>query len=205
MARGVRLKPATGRAWAVAALVVGLLALGTWPTPRDPLDWQPALFPTQPWRAVTAAFVHLSALHLEANLAGTLMVGLLGLAARVGAASVLAWFVAWPLTQVALLAEPELTHYAGLSGVLHAGVAVVAVHLLFDGRRAMKLLALALLGGLAVKVVLEAPWAGALRHPAGWDIAVAPLAHAAGAVAGAACSLVVELVARRARSRDVSP
>ncbi|HEY0858541.1 MAG TPA: hypothetical protein VGE16_15865, partial [Albitalea sp.] len=57
---------------------------------------------------------------------------------------------------------------------------------------------LALLAGLALKVLLEAPWAGALRHPHGWDIAVAPLAHASGALAGLLCALIAGgLAARR--------
>ena len=37
--------------------------------------------------------------------------------------------VAWPLTHLSLLARPEVMHYGGLSGVLHAGVAVAALGL----------------------------------------------------------------------------
>jgi len=44
----------------------------------------------------------------------------------------------------------------------------------------------------------ETPWAAeALRHPAGWDIAVAPFAHASGLVAGALASALAEALARR--------
>ena len=93
--------------------------------------------------------------------------------------------------------QPALAHYGGLSGVLHAGVAVVAVHLLATGPRAQRSIALAILGGLVLKIAIEAPWAQVLRHPAGWDIAVAPLAHATGAIAGALCSAVAEGLARR--------
>jgi hypothetical protein len=50
----------------------------------------------------------------------------------------------------------------------------------------------ALLAGTAAKVLLEAPWGPVLRHPAGWDIAVAPLAHATGALAGAACAALFD-------------
>ena len=39
----------------------------------------------------------------------------------------------------------------------------------------------------------EAPWGAPLRYPADWDIAVAPLAHATGAVAGALTSVLAEL------------
>jgi hypothetical protein len=44
--------------------------------------------------------------------------------------------------------------------------------------------------------VLERPWAGPLAQPAGWDIALAPLAHATGAAAGALCGLGTALAGR---------
>jgi hypothetical protein len=43
--------------------------------------------------------------------------------------------------------------------------------------------------GLLVKLVLEAPWGPALRVESGWDIALAPLAHAGGALAGLVAAL----------------
>jgi len=46
----------------------------------------------------------------------------------------------------------------------------------------------ALLAGLALKIVLEAPWEPTLRDDAMLGIAVAPLAHATGALAGAAAA-----------------
>jgi len=168
----------------------------------DPLqlDWQPALALGQPWRAWSAVAVHYSALHLAANLAGALLVGALGHVARVPARSVVAWLVAWPLTQAALLLQPALLHYGGLSGVLHAGVAVVALHLRFVAAPRLRRIGAAILAVLVIKVLSETPWTGVLRYPAGWDIAVAPLGHASGAVAGALCSLIAELRQRR-RSR----
>ncbi|HEY0955277.1 MAG TPA: hypothetical protein VGE36_11000, partial [Roseateles sp.] len=54
------------------------LCLLAWPLPREALDWQPALFATQPWRAVSAAFVHWTPVHLAANLAGCAVIALLG-------------------------------------------------------------------------------------------------------------------------------
>ena len=184
--------------WIAASALLGLGAVAGLGLPSAVLDWQPSLASSEPWRAWSAAFVHLSALHLAANLAGVVLVAALGLVAGVPRRSALAWFVAWPLTHLALLARPDLTHYAGLSGVLHAGVAVVAVHLIATARGVRRAIGLALLGGLALKVASETPWAAeALRHPAGWDIAVAPFAHASGLVAGALASALVEALARR--------
>ena len=188
--------PATpSRAWAGLAALLGLLAIFGWGAPREAIDWQPALALTQPWRAFSAVGVHYSLLHLVANLAGVATVGVLGVAARVPSSAAWAWAIAWPLTQLGLLIEPALAHYGGLSGVLHAGVAVVAVVLLWrPSAPTRRLVGLALLGGLVVKVLAEAPWGAPLRHPAGSDIAVAPLAHASGALAGLLCAFVARLV-----------
>ena len=188
----------SGRAWGGLAALLGVIALAGWAMPREALDWQPALALSQPWRALSAVAVHYSPLHLLANLAGAAVVGALGIAASAPRWSTWAWAIAWPLTQFGLLLEPALLHYGGLSGVLHAGVAVTAVALLSaPNMPTRRLVGLALLAGLVVKVVLEAPWGAPLRYPAGIDIAVAPLAHASGLVAGLLCAVVARLAAGR--------
>ena len=161
------------------------------------LDWQPSLALQQPWRAWTAALVHLSSLHLIANLAGLALVAAFGGVARVPPRIALAWLVAWPLTQVALLTRPDLQHYAGLSGVLHAGVACAATWLAIGSRGGRRLIGIATLVVLMIKVLGEQPWGPALRFPAGWDIAVAPFAHASGFVAGVLAALAAEAWHRR--------
>jgi rhomboid family GlyGly-CTERM serine protease len=168
--------------------------------PKD-LDWQPALAASQPWRAVTAAWVHYSALHLAANLIGTALVAALGRLARVPTRTVVAWLVAWPLTQIGLLARPDLLHYGGLSGVLHAGVACVAWQLIVDGRGARRTIGALTLAGVVIKVLSESPWGPPLRHPAGWDIATAPFAHASGLVTGLLAAALCDAVARRGSRR----
>ena len=189
MARGLRLT-APGRGWVALALWLASGSLLCLPAPATFLDWQPSLAATEPWRWWTAAFVHWSALHLGANLLGAFVVGALGLAARLPWPMTAAWAVAWPLTQLGWLLRPELAHFGGLSGVLHAGVAVATVHLLWAPWSPTRVVGLALALGLATKLVLEAPWGPVLRHPEGWDIAVAPWAHACGAVAGVGCALI---------------
>lgn len=164
--------------------------------PAGLIDWQPALAWHEPWRWWTAAFVHWSPMHLTAGLAGCAVVAAYGVAARVPVHAVAAWLLAWPLTHLALLAQPALVHYGGLSGVLHAGVAAASVPLLARPGRA-RLVGAVVLAGLALKLVLERPWAGPVSQPAGWDIAVAPLAHASGALAGLLGTLV--LLTLRAR------
>ncbi len=178
-----------GALWlALAAGLIGGSVIAWW-LPTGQLDWQPARVWREPWRWWTAAFVHWSALHLMANLGAALLVTLFGLVARVPASVALAWLLAWPLTHLGLLLQPGLLHYGGLSGVLHAGVAAAIVYLVRCAPGMRRRIALALGAGLLVKLGAEAPWGPALRQLPGWDIAVAPLAHATGALAGAGCAL----------------
>ncbi|HEX2009384.1 MAG TPA: rhombosortase [Roseateles sp.] len=181
--------------WPALAALLGALALLAWPLPTTPLDWQPALAAHEPWRLLSAAAVHWSLQHLLANLAGCAVLAWVGLAARLHRRAALAWLLAWPLTQAGLLLRPDLLHYGGLSGVLHAGTAVLAVELL--GRRGQeRAIGAAIAAGLLLKLALEQPWGPALQTTAGWDIAIAPAAHLSGALAGAMCALTLRLLAR---------
>jgi rhomboid family GlyGly-CTERM serine protease len=176
---------AGGVAWAAVWAPQGL--------PPTAIDWQPGLALHEPWRAFSAAALHYSALHLGANLVGCVLVAALGVTAQVPRRMAWAWFGAWPLTQLGLLVQPALLHFGGLSGVLHAGVAVAATHLLVTATGRRRALGAAVLLGAGIKVVSEAPWGEPLRHMPEWDIAVAPLAHTTGLVAGVLCGLLAHL------------
>jgi len=152
------------------------------------LDWQPGQWPAQPWRAVTAAWVHWSPLHLVANLVGAALVAALGAVAGCGRRAALAWALAWPLTHIALGLQPALQHYGGLSGLMHAGVAVACWQLLRAERGRRRAVGAALALGVVIKLLLEAPWQAPLRQVPGWDIPIAPLAHSTGALAGLLCA-----------------
>jgi rhomboid family GlyGly-CTERM serine protease len=184
-------------AWLVLCALLAAGALAGWALPAAGLDWQPARAAAEPWRAWTAAFVHWSPLHLGANLAGCAVLAFFGPAARVPPRAAAAWALAWPLTHLLLALQPALAHYGGLSGVLHAGVAVAALSTCAGppGRRRIGQLVLA---GLAAKLLLERPWAGPLAHPAGWDIAVAPLAHVSGTLCGLVCAALLGIGRRPA-------
>ena len=187
------------RAWLALTLLLALAAAAGWWLPRSALDWQPALAAREPWRALTAVAVHYSALHLGANLAGTALVGALGVVARVPLAMALAWGLAWPLTQLGLLMRPDLLHYGGLSGVLHAGVAAVALWLAARERGRRQLVGAAILAALLVKLLGESPWGPALQTRAGWDIAIAPFAHASGVLCGLLCARIALIFDARSR------
>jgi rhomboid family GlyGly-CTERM serine protease len=183
-------------AWgACAAALIGGALLAWW-LPAAVLDWQPARAFEQPWRWWTAAWVHWSVQHLVANLGAALAVAGFGIAGRMPASAALAWLVAWPLGHGLLLLQPALAHYGGLSGVLHAGVAVAVVHMVVRGDPRQRWVGACVLAGLGVKLLLEAPWGEPLRRSAEWDIAVAPIGHATGALAGLVCVLLMLALAR---------
>jgi len=184
-------EPGPSRGWLVVALLLGIGAVAALGGDGERWSWTPALAWSEPWRWWTAAWVHWSTWHLLANLAGLAGVGLLGWRAGAGRADALAWAAAWPLTQGALLLQPALQRYGGLSGVLHAGVVVVAVRLAWGPPGPRRAIGAALLAGVALKLLLEEPWHSVLHRSADWDIAIAPLAHVCGAAAGALCALGV--------------
>jgi rhomboid family GlyGly-CTERM serine protease len=179
----------------VLCAALGGGSLLAWWLPASMLDWQPARAAAEPWRFVTAAWVHWSEWHLAANLVATGIVALLGRAARLPLRATMALALAWPVTHAGLWMQPALARYGGASGVLHAAVAVAACWLIAgaapmgDVPRA-RLIGVGIAAGLLVKVLLEAPWAGPLGSSRAWDISVAPLAHASGALAGLAAALV---------------
>lgn len=154
------------------------------------LIWQRDLSWHEPWRHITSVWVHFSTPHLAANLLGTLGVIALGGAAGVSPRAAWAWLAAWPVTQLGLLIDPRLHGYGGLSGVLHAGVAVVAVSLL-RGEQRLRWMGWLLLAGTAIKVLNEAPWRGVVHPADGLGIAVVPLAHGLGWAAGVLCAAVL--------------
>lgn len=160
--------------------------------------------PAQLWRCWSAALVHFSTWHLGANLAGVLLLGALGWQARLPVQATAAWALAWPTTHALLWLAARPHHYLGLSGVLHAGVAVAAVTLLLRTAPGWRGLGAGLGLALLAKVILEAPWRGAVQASADWDFPVAVGAHAAGAVAGAlSAALLLAIHARWAAA--VSP
>jgi rhomboid family GlyGly-CTERM serine protease len=182
-ARG-RPAPPQGRLWLT---VCSLLALGMFAgalAPSSWWSWQPALAASEPWRWWTAAFVHFSGAHFTGNLMALAAVALFGRAARVPAALTLAWLAAWPLTHLALLARPDLPLYGGLSGVLHAGVAVSALFVARRGVGTARRIGWIVLIGLAVKVAWETPWGPTLREDDWTGVPVVPWVHAAGLLAG---------------------
>lgn len=187
--------------WLCTCAALMLASLLAWTAERTLLDWQPARAWAEPWRWCSAALVHLSALHLWLNLLAAALVAAYGWAARVNAAVTWAWVASMPFTHLALLAQPQLLHYGGLSGVLHGGVAAVSVWLAVRGNGGERTVGWLMLIGQAVKLLLERSWDAALQTPPELDVAVAPLAHASGSLAGALLTLLALRLTRTAQRR----
>ncbi|MBX3622580.1 MAG: rhombosortase [Rhizobacter sp.] len=193
-----------GVAWCVLAgvlLVGSLVEFAASLTPQ--LEWQPEHALGQTWRVWSAAFVHYSRLHLVGNLTGLALTAAFGWVSRVPPSAAAAWAVAWPFTHLAFFwLAPELRHYGGLSGVVHAGVAIVLTHLFITGTRGQRAVAAAVLAGLVAKILTETPWRGAVQHPQGWDIAIAPIAHVTGVLSGTLAALAAHALHRLTAPRS---
>ena len=209
MASGLRLNLA---AWPAAYLALAALSalLFVHDAVRGPgaawapgLEWRADHLWRQPWRLLSAALVHYDLQHLGSNLLGCAVVALFGWAGRLGPRATLAAALAWPLTHVLLLWAPGLARYGGLSGVLHAGVAIGCWALLRQARTPRRRVAALVLLGLCLKVALEQPW---VRYQLGWGETLVPLigapgwhvassAHLAGVLAGLLCAGLVDAAA----------
>jgi hypothetical protein len=157
---------------------------GLWPQAWQHLALRPvAGWHQAPWVLWTTAWLHGSGRHLAFNLVGLSLLALMGWRNQLGTAWAFMLFLAWPLTHLALLLDPRLTHYMGASGVLHAGL----VLWLFAARGAigMRVFVAVLLAVLA-KVAWEAASSlggGPTVFRPGADLPLAPWAHVSGVTA----------------------
>jgi len=145
------------------------------------------------WRLLTGHLPHFGAEHLAWDLAMFVLLGVLAVreSARLAAATVVLSAVVVPLAVWTLL--PGLESYRGLSGLDSALYAVVAVVLLRralgERRHAEAVLASLALLALAAKVAYEHATGSAAFVSAASFVPV-PVAHAAGALVGAAVGCI---------------
>lgn len=185
--------PRPGLAWTALGLGLAGLAVASVLLPIDPARWawHRGELLAEPWRWLSGAFVHWTPRHAAANAAGALVLAWVGWRAGLPARAAWAWAAALPLAQAGLVLKADLLQVAGLSGLLHAGVAVLVLELLSAPDRD-RWIGAAIGVGLLVKLGLEQAWGPALRHEALWGaMPVVPWAHAAGAAAGALAWAVV--------------
>lgn len=195
--------PAVGLALGLPTLLAGWVPLDQahtlWPGWAQLMALHPDAGWHQPLRAWwAAAWLHGSAAHWQHNLQALGLLTLLGAILRAPPRTALAWLLAWPLTHVGMLLHHPLHTYIGLSGVLHAGAAILAWHGLTVRKwpnLPTQLPAGILLATLILKILMENPWHNSLIRPAGSDINVAPWAHLSGVVAGSVMFLFTSVTA----------
>ncbi|MDO5626403.1 MAG: hypothetical protein Q4G71_17160 [Pseudomonadota bacterium] len=171
-----------------ASTALGITAALGWLTPYA-LIWHADGWRQAPWTLWTAAFIHLQPAH---GLAGALALGalgVLGMALGAGRRDALALLIAWPLGTLALVRWPQVAGVYGLSPLIHAAAAVLAVRAL--GRADTRWLGLLMAGGLLVKLALERGWAVPVAFNAGWGFNVVYAAHLTSAIVATAAAVLL--------------
>ena len=163
--------------------------------------WSPEPGRAMPWTLWTAPLLHFLWPHLLGNALALAALAVLGATLCAPPRDALALLLAWPLGTFALQAWPQVGGFYGLSGVVHAAAAVVAVRAL--ATPSIRWLGLLLAGGLAIKLAIKLAIERGWRLPVGfdghWGFNVVLAAHFASAVAGAALALALEGLARMRR------
>jgi len=148
--------------------------------------WRSVDWLDRPWSLWTSAWVHMNTQHLISN---QLAVGALTAMAWVlkpGWRASLAWVLVWPVIPLAMPFWPHVGYFAGLSGLIHAAVAVSGVYLVAAQVTVPKARrwGMMLLLGLALKLWLEQAW----LHPVVWNeglgMSVVQCAHLVGVLSG---------------------
>jgi rhomboid family GlyGly-CTERM serine protease len=141
------------------------------------------------WRIVTAMWVHLDQWHWLADAMAA--AGLILLLARVLRPQVIVGVLVacGLLVQVALLNQPTVQWYGGLSGALHGLAAWGGLRLLRPSTdaaedRFSRWIGVALCAGVLVKVWLEQSWLSPIAFDPHWGFGVVRIAHAFGAASG---------------------
>lgn len=177
------------RAWLLLCALHGVASMLLWwahAPAVQALTWYAELWPAQPWTFWTSAWVHLNTPHLIGNQLALGALTAAGWVLRPPLSATLAWALSWPLLQASLLWWPQVTHAVGLSGLLHAGVAVLGLHLLLSpAAPKARPWGAVLLAGLVIKLLIERSWQQPLLNDPHSDMAVVQAAHLSGAAWGA--------------------
>ena len=116
--------------------------------------------------------------------------------------------MAWPLSTLSLALCPEVTSYVGLSGLVHAATALLALFLLARAFKssatgyfsAPTLVGGCLLVGLLAKLWQEQAWVQPVVWSADWGFNVVVVAHLYGAGVGLVVGAVLVALTRQPES-----
>ena len=188
-------------AWPALCALLGAASVAVWLLGGPAMDdtslaarlvWQPGSWWQRPWTLWTAPLVHLSGVHLAANALALAALAVLGRALHAGRPATIALLLAWPLTTLTLLAWPQIGHYSGLSGLIHAQVLILwsllAIHSI------AKPLSFVLFAGIGLKLLTEHAWSQPMVFDPNWGFNVVVAAHLGGALVGAGCGVVAHVL-----------
>lgn len=197
------------RTWLLLCATHGVASMLLWWVREGALDsliWQVETWAEHPWTLWTSAWAHRNTPHLIVNQVALGMLTGIAWVLRPTRMASLAWLAAWPLLQLSLLWWPQIGHSAGLSGLLHAGAAIMAVELILQRVRVEKARRWGLM--LAAALVAKLYMAQAWHHPVAWDnsneMSVVLAADLTGVLWGTALALVgagLDAAFRRQRPR----
>ena len=179
------------KAWTTFCGVLAVASIAAWagaPASATLLQWDSALWLRQPWTLWTASVAHLSTWHLLANLLTLGALAVLGSSLGAGQAATRALIVAWPLVTLTLLAWPAVRQYCGLSGLIHAAIAVLWAHAVVH-RRAYPL-SFVLFVGMGIKLLGEHAWLTPVSFDTSWGFNVVYASHLGGTLVGGVCGMV---------------
>lgn len=156
----------------------------------EPWRWSSAGWRHAPWTLWTSAFADAPPAQALASVLALTALAVLGRALAAPPRDGLALLLAWPLGTLSLALVPTVHSYAGLSLLVHAAAAVLALRALL--RPPTRTLGLLLGGGLLIKLALEKAWLAPVGFDGAWGANVVFAAHLAGACTGAALLLALE-------------
>jgi hypothetical protein len=195
------------RSWLLLCALHGVASILLWwaqPAMLDLLTWRADDGARHLWTVWTSAWVHPSTPTLIGHQMALGVLTAFAWVVRPPWSATLAWLLAWPLAQLSLGLWPQIGYAVGLSAVLHAAWAVLAVQLL-QGRigmpQARRWGALMLLG-LLLRLGLERAW----DHPVVWDggndRSLVQALHLTGAFWGLTLGVLARWLPERRRSRS---
>ena len=153
--------------------------------------WQPDSWRQQPWTLWTASVLHFRWPLLLGNALAMAALAVAGASLHTTPRDALALLLAWPLSTLGLLMWPQVGGYNGLSAVVHAATAIVALRAM--AQPPVRWLGLLLAGGLMIKLALERGWVVPIGFDTGWGFNAVFAAHLTGAAAGAALAVLLQL------------
>jgi rhomboid family GlyGly-CTERM serine protease len=193
----------------LSLLLLAHAATGFSPAFAEALEYRRADLGAQPWRLLTAHWVHINWTHVLINAAAWFMVARLFSFELTPARQTFVLLIAGVAISAALAAGyPKIEWYRGFSGELHAlffagATAWLLKALTTSAQRTLRATGLAgalVLGGW-IKVALEQPAEGITPYAAWLGATTVPQAHLVGALCGTAIGVaVVLLLLRRGRS-----